>query len=151
MSAYGNQDANIAGGLFGSNPVISSLVVPSGASFAFGGGVCVDVGDASKAYVPDSTDTSLVFRGVAVASHRSYVSADDGSYVAYTDMNVLTEGEIYVVAASGLTNIANSAAYLVDLISDGDYGKFTTSDSGTLPTGGYFRSNVADGLVRIEL
>jgi hypothetical protein len=151
MSAYGNQDANIAGGLFGSNPVISSLVVPSGASFAFGDAVCVDSGDASKAYKPDSTDTSLTFRGVAVASHRSYDSADDGSYIAYTDMNVLTGGEIYVVAASGLTNVANLPAYLVDLTSSGDYGKFTTVDTDNLATGGYFRSNVADGLVRIEL
>lgn len=151
MSAYGNQQSNIAGGLYGVEPTISSLVVPSGVSFAFGDAVFVDAGDASKAYKADSTDASLAFRGVAVASHRSYNSVDDGSYIGYTDMNVLTEGEIYVVAASGISAVANLAAYVVNLISDGDYGKFTSSATNAIATGGYFRSNVADDLVRIEL
>lgn len=151
MGAYGTQDAGIAGLLYGSALNIETKVVASGMTFAFGSAVFVDQGDEDTAYVPDSTDTSLKFLGVAVISHRSYIDSED-TYVAYQDMNVLEEGEIYVATASGLTTIANQPAYVVDLIGDANYGKFTTTNSGdTYSTGGYFRSNVSNGLARLEL
>jgi hypothetical protein len=84
-------------------------------------------------------------------SHRSYSDSEE-QYVAFQDMNVLTEGEIYVPVASGITNCANKPAYVVDIQASGDYNKFTTDSSNNYDIGGYFRSNVnADGLARVEL
>jgi hypothetical protein len=151
MAAYGLQDNDVAGAIFGTEMDIETKVVPSGVTFAFGSAVFVDAGDEEKAYVPDSTDGSLKFLGVAPISHRSYDGAED-VYVAFQDMNVLTKGQIYVTVASGLSAIANATAYVIDDLNDAQYGKFTTLNSAaTYAIGGYFRSNVADGLARVEL
>lgn len=151
MSAYGTLDARIAGQLYGVDYDIETKVVPSGVSFAFGAPVFVDAGDENTAYAPDSTDASLKFLGVACISHRSYDGSED-EYVDFQDMNVVTRGEIYVAVASGLTNIANAAAYVIDDAGEADFGKFTTANvEGSYSTGGYFRSNVEGGLARLQL
>lgn len=150
MSAYSTQDANVAGAMFGSDFDIETKVVASGASFAFGDAVFVDEGVEDTAYEGDSTDTSLKFLGVAPISHRSYDGSED-EYIAFQDMNVLTRGKIYVHVASGLSAIANAAAYYTDAIVDANYGMFTTSSNGTYDIGGYFRSNVSNGLALLEL
>jgi hypothetical protein len=89
--------------------------------------------------------------GVSVISHRSYDGYED-KYVDFSEMNVLTRGEIYVTVASGLTTIANQAAYVMDDKNDSKYKKFTTANvGGSYSIGGYFRSNVSGGLARVEL
>lgn len=146
------QDPARAGLMFGIDYNAETAVVPSGVTFEFGDPVFVDAGVVGVAYVPDSTDASLKFLGVAPISHRSYKDSEE-QYVAYQDMNVITKGTIYVPVASGISACANQAAYVVDLISDGDYKKFTTTNSAaTYAVGGYFRSNVNDdGLALLEL
>lgn len=150
MAAYGLQDSFIAGEMFGSDFDIETKVVASGVTFEFGEPVFLDAGVENTAYAGDSNDGSLKFIGIAPISHRSYDGSED-QYVAFQDMNVLTRGQIYVAVASGLTNIANSAAYVIDDQNDAQYNKFTTSNSGTYDIGGYFRSNVVDGLARLEI
>jgi hypothetical protein len=150
MSAYGSQDGSIAGMMFGTLGDIETKVVASGVTFEFGEAVFVDSGDENTAYEPDSTDGSLKFIGVAPISHRSYDGSED-QYIAFSDMNVLTKGQIYVAVASGLTTIANSAAYVINVTGNAQYKKFSTSSSNAYDIGGYFRSNVVDGLARLEL
>lgn len=150
MAAYGNQDAGIAGSPFGTDYDIETKVVLSGVTFDFGDPVFVDSGVEDVAYTGDSNDDSLKFLGVAIVSHRSYDGSED-QYVEYQDMNVITRGQVMVPVASGLSTIANAAAYVVDDRTSVDYGKFTTSNSGTYDIGGYFRSNASDGIARVEL
>jgi hypothetical protein len=153
MIQYQNTiDQMRAGTLFGPMLWAENKVVPSGVTFEFGDPVFVDEGDETKAYEPDSTDASLHFLGVAPISHRCYKDSVE-QYVEYQEMNVLTKGKIYVHVASGVTGCANKPAYVVDLVSDGDYKKFTTTSSAnTFDIGGYFRSNPnADGLAVVEL
>lgn len=152
MSAYGNQSTNglIAGMTVGVDMDIESKVVASGVDFEFGDPVFVDTGVEDTAYDGDSNDASLKFLGVAMISHRSYTDSED-KYVAYQEVNVLTKGMVYVNVASGLSAIANSAAYVVDDTTSGDYEKFTTSNSGTYDIGGYFRSNASNGVALVEL
>jgi hypothetical protein len=145
------QDSARAGLVFGIETDVESKVVASGVTFEFGEPVFVDEGVEDIAYAGDSTDASLKFLGVAMISHRSYKDSED-QYVAFQEMNVLTEGEIYVPVASGITATANKPAYVVNLISDADYNKFTTTSGSNYDIGGYFRSNPnADGLARVEL
>jgi hypothetical protein len=150
MANYGEQGTGIAGELFGTDYNIETKVVPSGVEFAFGEPVFVDAGDENTAYEPDSTDASLLFLGVAVISHRSYKDSED-KYVEYQDMNVVDRGEVYVAVASGIINCANAPAYVTHGVVDANYKMFTTSSVGTYATGGYFRSNAADGIARVEL
>lgn len=145
------QDSARAGLVFGIETDVEAKVVASGVTFEFGEPVFVDEGVEDIAYAGDSTDASLKFLGVAMISHRSYKDSED-QYVAFQEMNVLTEGEIYVPVASGITATANKPAYVVNLISDADYNKFTTTSGSNYDIGGYFRSNPnADGLARVEL
>lgn len=145
------QDSARAGLVFGIETDVEAKVVASGVTFEFGEPVFVDEGVEDIAYAGDSTDASLKFLGVAMISHRSYKDSED-QYVAFQEMNVLTEGEIYVPVASGITATANKLAYVVNLISDADYNKFTTTSGSNYDIGGYFRSNPnADGLARVEL
>lgn len=145
------QDPARAGLAFGIEYDAEAKVVPSGVSFGFGEPVFVDAGDEETGYPGDSNDASLKFLGVTMISHVSYRDSDE-EYPAYQDMNVMTKGMIYVPVASGITNCANQAAYIVDDQASGDYNKFTTSNSGTYDIGAYFRSNAnADGLALVEL
>lgn len=145
------QDSARAGLVFGIETDVEAKVVASGTTFEYGEPVFVDEGVEDVAYAGDSNDASLKFLGVAMISHRSYKDSEE-QYVAFQEMNVLTEGEIYVPVASGITATANKPAYVVDDQASGDYNKFTTSNSGTYAIGGYFRSNPnADGLARVEL
>jgi hypothetical protein len=150
MANYGEQDAGIAGSLFGTDYNIETKVVPSGLTFEFGDPVFVDAGDENTAYAPDSGDASLLFLGAAVVSHRSYKDSED-KYVEYQDMNVVDRGEVYVAVASGIINCANAPAYVTHGKVDANYKRFTTSSNGTYATGGYFRSNAANGIARVEL
>jgi hypothetical protein len=146
MSAYSTQDAGIAGTIFGSDFNIETKIVASGVTFEFGEAVFVDAGDEETGYAPDSSDASLKFLGVSV------ISGYEDKYVDFSEMNVLTRGEIYVTVASGLTTIANQAAYVMDDKNDSKYKKFTTANvGGSYSIGGYFRSNVSGGLARVEL
>lgn len=140
-----------AGTVFGVIEGCETKVVASGQTFEFGEPVFVDAGVEDIAYPGDSNDASLVFLGIAITSHRSYSTSAE-QYVAFQDMNVLTEGEVYVYVASGITACANKPAYAVDNQSSDDYNKFSTSAGGNYDIGGYFRSNPnSDGLVRLEV
>jgi hypothetical protein len=146
------QDTARAGLMFGIDYDAETLVVPSGLVFEFGDPVFVDAGVEEYAFYPLSTDASLKFLGVAPISHRCYKDSVE-QYIAYQDMNVVTLGTIWVPVASGISACANQAAYVVDLASDGNYKKFTTTNSAdTYATGAYFRSNAnTDGLALVEL
>ena len=150
MSAYGNLSKARAGLVYGLTSEIETKIVASGVTVEFGKPVFVDAGVEDYGYLGDSTDASLLFLGVAVISQRSFV-ASEGEYPAYDSMNVLTEGEVWVPAASGVT--ANAAAYVVNVTTSDDYGKFGISTtSGIYATAvGYFRSNADGGLVLVEL
>jgi hypothetical protein len=136
--------------VFGVMTDVENLVVPSGVVFEFGEAVFVDVGDEESAYKPDSNDASLVFAGVSIINHRS-TSETVEQYLGFREMDVLRVGEVYVPVASGITSCANAKAYVVHGIVDANYKMFTTSSNGTYNIGAYFRSNVADGLARVEL
>ena len=151
MAAYGNIDAARAGLVYGLDTTVETKIVASGVTVEFGDAVFVDAGVEDYGYLGDSTDGSLKFLGVAMISQRSFV-ASEGEYPAYDAMNVLIEGEIYVTVASGLSSIANSAAYVIDDTTDGQYGKFTTTNSAaTYGPVGYFRSNVSSSLARLQV
>jgi hypothetical protein len=145
------QDPARAGLVFGTETDVESKVVASGQTFEFGEPVFVDQGVEDVAYPGDSNDASLVFLGVAMISHISYRDSEE-QCVAFQEMNVLTEGEIYVNVASGISACAHKPAFVVTNQSSGDYNKFTTASGSNYNIGGYFRSNPnADGLVRVEL
>ncbi len=63
----------------------------------------------------------------------------------------LKRGRIVARAAATLTNIANQKAYLVVDSTSADYKKLTTTASGNLDIGVYFRGNVSAGLVEVEV
>lgn len=145
------QDPARAGLAFGIEYDAEAKVVPSGVSFGFGEPVFVDAGDEDTGYAGDSNDASLKFLGITMISHVSYRDSDE-EYVAYSDMNVMTKGVIYVPVVSGVVNCANLPAYVIDDQASADYNKFTTSSSNNYDIGAYFRSNAnADGLALVEL
>jgi hypothetical protein len=153
MAAYGSQDVARAGLCFGVGELeVETKVAASGVTFEFGEAVFVDAGVEDVGYAPDSIDTSLKFLGIARISQRSFVDSE-GNYPPYSDMDVLTEGEIYVQVASGLSAIANAPAYVLDVTTDAQYQKFTTDSTAenVYDIGCYFRSNVVDGLARLEV
>lgn len=153
MAAYGSQDSARAGLCYGVGDLeVETKVAASGVTFEFGEAVFVDSGVEDVAYAPDSTDTSLKFLGIAIISQQSYVDSE-GNYPPYSSVNVLTEGEVYVQVASGLTTIANQPAYVLDVTTDGQYQKFTTDSTAAdvYDIGCFFRSNASNGLARIEV
>ena len=150
MAAYGNIDAARAGLVYGLDIIVETKIVPSGVTVDFGDAIFVDAGEEDYGYLGDSGESDYKFLGVAMVSQRSFVDSE-GEYPEYDAMNVLIEGEIYVTIASGLTSIANSAAYVIDDTTDDQYGAFTTSSSGTYGPVGYFRSNVSSSLARLQV
>ncbi len=65
-----------------------------------------------------------------------------GEYADGDEVSVCTEGKIWVRVPDGLTGCSNKPAYVIDLIADGDYKKFTaTSGANTYDPGCWFRSN----------
>lgn len=111
------------------------------AAFKFGDPVMFDAGNETSAYVPDSTDASLVFGGVAVINQRGD-NTSVGEYAIKDMVSVCTEGKIWVRVPDALSGCANKPAYVIDLIADGDYKKFTdTAGANTYDPGCYFRSN----------
>lgn len=150
MAAYGSLDYARAGLAFGLETDVETKIAASGTTFEFGDPVFVKNGDEDTGYAGDSNASDLKFLGVAMISQRSFVESE-GEYPAYDAMNVLYGGEIYVPVASGLSTIANQAAYVIDDQNDAQYGKFTTSNSGTYGPVGHFRSNVSDSLARLQV
>lgn len=143
MAAYGSIQTEVAGLIHGVKYRIGTLIVQNGDDFDFGDPVFVDEGIEDLAYVGDDDDASLVFAGVCVIAQRS--SADEqGEYESYDEMNVLEDGMVWVTVPDALTATAYKAAYAIVDQADGDYEKFTTSSTGTYPTGCYFRSNPTD-------
>lgn len=139
MAMYGNQDSVRAGVLDGLDHNFESRIAV--AAFKFGDPVMYDAGDEKKCYVPDSTDVSLVFGGIATLSQQSYVDSV-GEYPINSVVSVCTEGEIWVRVPDGLTGCANKPAYVIDLLADGDYKKFTaTSGANTYDPGCVFKGN----------
>lgn len=140
MSAYGNMDVARPGMLDGieSEDIISKV---AGVAFAFGDPVFVDAGNATTAVAPDGTDASLVFRGIALESPRSFV-ASSGLYPAGDMVNVGGVGNyVWVKVVTGLTAIANKPVYLVDDTTSGDYKLFTDVSTSNYDTGAVFASN----------
>jgi len=149
--AYGDLTPNKLGLVFGLESNVESKLVATGVTIAFGEPVFVKTGDDECAYLPDSTDATRKFLGIAPISHRSYVSSDGGQYNAFDTVNVLTEGQIWVALATGVTACANKPAYIVDLTSDGQYKKFTDVSTDNYDTGCYFRSNPLNGMAILEV
>jgi len=151
MSAYGDMTVAKAGLIYGLDYEVESYVVPSGVTFDFGDPVFVDAGDENTAYKADSTDASLVFKGVAIISQRSFDSAQ-GDYPEYDSINVMVRGKVWVPVVSGVVSCANAKAYVANVIATtSDYEKFTTSDSNSYDCGHYFRTNATGGLAVLEV
>lgn len=151
MAAYGSLDYARAGLVFGLDTEIETKIAASGVTFAFGDPVFVLNGDENTGYAGDSDLATLKFLGVAMISQRSFVGSE-GEYPPFDVMNVVSKGEVYVPVASGLTTIANQAAYVYDDDTDAQYGLFTTLNSAaTYGPVGYFRSNVSGGLARVQI
>lgn len=139
MAQYGKLDAVRAGMLDGLEHGYESRVAD--AVIQFGDPVMYDVGDEKTAYAPDSTDTSLKFGGVAVLSQRAYIDSK-GEYPIGDQVSVCNEGEIWVRVPDALTGCANKPAHVIDLISDGDYKKFTdTAGANTYDNVAVFKGN----------
>ena len=136
--AYGLIERAKAGLLDGLNKEIETMSVQDGDSFDFGDPIFAKEGAAGVAEVGDTTDDTLIFAGVALISQRSYVE-EQGEYVEYTPMNVLSKGRVWVKVPSGLSSISNTPAYVNDDSTDVDYGKFT-NETAYYHTGGFFRS-----------
>jgi hypothetical protein len=139
MAQYGSLDKVAPGTLDGLFHDFESRV--ANAVTQFGDPVMYDAGDEKKCYAPDSTDVSLVFGGVAVTAPRSYNSSV-GEYPAGDQVSVVKSGEVWVKVPDGLTGCANKIAYVIDLIADGDYKKFTaTSGANTYDSKCVFKGN----------
>lgn len=151
MAAYGNIDYARAGLMYGLDSEIETKIAASGVTFEFGDPVFVKNGDENTGFAGSSLLSTLKFLGVAIISQRSFKDSE-GEYPPFDAMNVLTEGEVYVPVASGITTIANQAAYVFDNASGDQFGKFTTLNSAdTYGPVGYFRSNVEDSLARLQV
>jgi hypothetical protein len=149
---YGNLTPNKAGLMDGLENEVRSLLVASGVtSIAPGEPVFVKPGDETGAFLPDDTDATRKFAGVAIISQRSFVGTEDNLYPTYDQISVLEEGCVWVPVASGISAIANKAAYIIDLTSDGQFKKFTDATSGNYDCGCYFKSNVLNGLAVLEV
>lgn len=139
MAQYGDLDKVRAGTLDGLDHNFESRV--ASVAVQFGDPVMYDAGNETTCYAPDSTDVSLVFGGVAVLSHRSFVDSE-GEYPVEDMVSVCTDGEIWVRVPDGLSGCANKVAYVIDLLADVDYKKFTaTSGANTYDAGCVFKSN----------
>lgn len=108
----------------------------------FGDPVFYDVGNEKEAFLPDVTDTSLKFGGVAVLSQRSYVDSK-GEYPALDMVSVCHEGEIWVRVPDDLTGCANKPALVVAATGNAEYKKFTDTVSAgvTYDSGAVFKGN----------
>jgi len=139
MAMYGKLDAVVPGTLDGLNHNIESRVAT--VAVQFGDPVMYDAGVADKVFAPDSTDASLVFGGVAAISQRSDVDSE-GQYDIKDMVSVVTDGEIWVRVPDALTACANKPAFVIDLLADADYKKFTdTAGANTYDSGTVFKSN----------
>lgn len=138
MAAYGSIDTAKAGMIDGLIYEIESLTVQDGETFDFGDPVFVQEGDEVNAHQGDNGSFDLVFAGIAVISQRSFVD-NEGDYPEYDRLNCLSKGRAWAKVVSGLSGIANQAAYVVDDATSDDYGLFTNVDT-NYPTGGFFRS-----------
>lgn len=136
--AYGDMRPALPGLMDYHNSEIETAL--ANVAIGFGEPVFYDAGVEGTAYLPDSTDASLVFGGVAVRSQRSYTDSE-GLYPAGTDVNVLYEGVIWVEVPTGETATANKPAYVIHLTSDGDYKKFTSTAGTNYDTGAVFAGN----------
>ena len=155
MSAYDSIDYAKAGLMDGLDRTISTLAVQPADSFDFGDPTFMEEGEPELAELGDNSNANLVFAGVAVISHRSDVETQ-GEYPEYDAMNVLERGRVWVKSpdAEAALGIAGKSAYVVDLPTDADYGKFSSIDTwyGSV---GLFRSNPtlvgSDYLAIVEL
>jgi hypothetical protein len=95
-----------------------------------------------------AADTNMKFLGVAEHTELGFKEGV-GFYPPAHAVNVMDFGEIYVPVAESATPSDKESAYIV--ISGDDAGKFTDIASGNYDSGAFFRSNVEDGLARIEL
>ena len=147
MAAYGNLDPAKAGMFLGLTQNIESIVAD--VDFEFGDPVFVDEG-ANLGVAPDSTDASLKFAGVAAISQRSYVDSE-GKYIAGDLVNVARGDKIYVPVIAGETGLTNKAAYIENDTTSPNYKKFTAVTVGNYATGGFFRSEIINGVALVEL
>lgn len=141
MAAYGSQYTKKVGMLHReTNNVVESKL--AAVAFDFGAPVFYKTGDADYAYAPDSTLSTLVFAGVAPTSQRAYVDSTN-AYVAGDQLNVLVEGEVWVKVSALATaaSLANKPAYVENVTTATNYGKFSDLSAGGYATGGYFKSN----------
>ena len=140
MAMYGMTDRVRAGVLDGlDHDFVSKRVA---VACKFGAPLMVNAGNEKDAELADSTDTGQKFIGVAVE-----VEQEDrtvvGEWPAKSVVSVCIDGVVSVRVPDGKTAIANKPAYVVDLLADGDYQKFTdVSGANTYDTAvGVFASN----------
>lgn len=140
MSAYGYQNYVRPGT---PNGIEFSYVESkqANAAFDYGDPVFIKAGTPDVAYIPDSTDATKSFLGVAMLDQKS-TKTTFGQYDAGDAVNVGTRGEVWVQIESGLTTIAGTAAYVYHNVSAGvNHKKFTTNATGTYAVGSIFRTN----------
>ena len=136
MATNGYMDVARPGLLNGLQEFIESKI--AAVAIPFGSPVFVKNGNANEVFLADDTDATRRFFGVAVASHRSFVSGS-GEYPIDDQVNVLTRGQIWVKVKAGETGLANKPAYIIDLAADADANKFTAVTTDNLDSGGFFR------------
>ncbi len=106
----------------------------------FGYGVVQGTAE-NQVKLPDA-DTET-FRGIAGHEHN-----DDGEYANGEPVNVVRKAVIWVPVADAV--VLNASAYIV--ASGATAGQFTDSSSGTIATGGKFRSSTsAAGRAKVEI
>lgn len=105
---------------------------------------------ASQAAVTVTHSIWSKFLGVAQITAKSTrtTGSTTSVYEQYDSVNIRESGQIYIDAVAGVED--KEAAYVIYAIG-ADQGKFTNSSSGTYDTKAKFRSNVSDGLARVEL
>lgn len=117
---------------------------------AFGHGVVAGTADNQVAVASADDET---FVGISVFTHAQVqgidLTAAEGEQYStgaeYRDgdaVNVMRKGRVYVEVTDAVT--AGADAY-VDVVTNGEEGKFTDVSTSNLPTGGVFRTSAASG------
>jgi hypothetical protein len=108
----------------------------------------VVTGGASQATFTAEADTNMKFLGVTKHTELGFKEGV-GFYPPTHAVNVMDFGEIYVPVAEGASPSDKEPAYII--LSGKDAGKFTDVAEGNYDCGAFFRGNVEDGLMRIEV
>lgn len=149
IAAINADNALIALGVVAKADGARGIIITAPASVTLSVTQAVTLGD-SQAKATVTAGTTGKFLGVAtyVATGSRFYGAGNACYEKGSSVSICKRGELWVKAESTVSD--KEAAYAVT-VGVGTIGGFTDVATNNYDIGGYFRSNVTDGLARLEV